>query len=141
MLIDKLLFSDRTPILLKKTLDFETQRNTLISGNISNINTPGYKAQDIDFHKQLQEALKSTEGLSVKTTNPNHIGPSLESLKKMRAEIFTEEDAAKADGNNVNLDKEMTKLAENQIMYNAVVQLMAKRGSTIKSAVTEIAQS
>ena len=38
------------------------------------------------------------------------------------------------------LDKEMTKLAENQIIYNATVQLMAKRGSTIRSAITEIAQ-
>ena len=46
-----------------------------------------------------------------------------------------------SDGNNVDLDKEMSKLAENQIMYNATVQFIAKRGSTIRAAVTEVAQS
>lgn len=140
MLIDKLLFSDRTPLLLQKTLDFETQRNTLISSNISNINTPGYKAQDLDFHSQLKDALKSTDDLTVRSTHSQHLGPSNETLSQMRPEIFEEDTAARSDGNNVDLDKEMSKLAENQIMYNAAVQLLAKRGSIIRAAITEIAQ-
>ena len=59
MLIDKLLFADKTPLLLKKNLDFQSERNLLISSNTGNINTPGYKAQDINFQAQLDEILDS----------------------------------------------------------------------------------
>ena len=47
---------------------------------------------------------------------------------------------AKSNGNNVNIDYEMAKLAQNQIDFNAVTQMMMKRGSTIKAAVTELPQ-
>ena len=141
MLIDKLLFSDQTPTVLRKNLDFEAKRNLLISSNISNINTPGYKAQNLNFKEELRNILGSKDGLSVKMTHKKHMGgASKEALKSLKPEIFDNEDAARSDGNNVSLDKEMSKLAENQIIYNATVQLMAKRGSTIKSAITEIVQ-
>jgi flagellar basal-body rod protein FlgB len=137
MLIDKVLFGDRAPLVLKKNLDFQSQRNLLISSNITNMNTPGYKAQDLDFKSQLQQAIDSGDQLSVKTTDKKHMGPSKESLKFLEPDIFEEKDAARSDGNNVNIDKEMIKLSENQIMYNATIQIMAKRGSTLRSAVTE----
>ena len=140
MLLDKLLFSDRVPLLLKKNLDFKGQRNLIISSNISNINTPGYKSQDINFKEQLKSVMETRGGLSLKITHENHFGPSNEAIRSLKPEVFEEDHAARSDGNNVNLDNEMAKLAENQIMYNATVQLMAKRGSTVKSAVTEIAQ-
>ena len=139
MLIDKVLFGDRAPLVLKKNLDFQSQRNLLISSNITNMNTPGYKAQDLDFKSQLQQAIDSGDQLSVKTTDKKHMGPSKESLKSLEPDIFEEKDAARSDGNNVNIDKEMIKLSENQIMYNATIQIMAKRGSTLRSAVTETA--
>ena len=47
---------------------------------------------------------------------------------------------AKSNGNNVNIDYEMAKLAENQIDFNAVTQMMMKRGSTVRAAVTELPQ-
>ena len=141
MLLDKLLFSDRVPVLLKKNLDFQSDRNMLISSNISNINTPGYKAQDLNFRDQLKGAIKSRDEVSLNTTNFKHIGPSNNALKGVQGEVFEEPEAARSDGNNVDLDKEMSKLAENQIMYNATVQLMEKRGSTIRAAITELPQS
>lgn len=140
MLIDRLLFSDPIPPMMKKALDFESQRHLLISSNISNMDTPGYKAMDVDFAEQLRETLVSDDELSLTTTNENHFGPSRTSIKELEAEVFEEQDAARSDGNNVDMDKEMMKLAENQLMYNAVAQLMTKRGTTVRSAVTEIVQ-
>ena len=140
MLIDKLLFSDRVPLLLKKNLDFKSQRNLLISSNLSNVSTPGYKSQEINFKEQLKSAMVLKNELPLHTTHENHMGPSNEALKNLKPEAFEEDDAARSDGNNVNLDKEMGKLAENQIMYNATVQIMSKRGSTVKAAITEIPQ-
>ena len=140
MLIDKLLFSDQAPTILRKNLDFQGQRNLLISSNISNINTPGYKAKALNFIENLNNAIISKDDLSIQTTHVKHLGPSKEALENLKPDIFDEDDAARSDGNNVSLDKEMAKLAESQILYNATVQLMAKRGSTIRSAITEIAQ-
>lgn len=137
MFIDRLLFSDKAPLLLKKNLDFQSERNLLISSNTSNINTPGYKARDLDFQAQLEEVLDSGDQLKIETTNSRHFGSTKDALKKLEPEVFEEPDAARSDGNNVNLDKEMLKLAENQINYTATIQMMAKRGSTIRAAVTE----
>jgi len=140
MLIDKLLFSDQTPLVLKKGLDFQSARNLMISTNISNIETPDFKAHDINFEKQLQEFIKSGDQLQMQSTHNKHFGPSGDGLKTMKPQPFELTDPSKSNGNNVNVDKEMGKLAENQIMYTAFIQLMMKRGSTVRSAVTELAQ-
>ena len=140
MLIDKLLFSDQTPLVLKKGLDFQSARNLMISANVSNMETPDFKAHDINFEKQLQEFIKSGDHLQMKSTNSKHFGPSNDGLKAMEPQTFELTDPSKSNGNNVNIDKEMGKLAENQIMYTAFIQLMMKRGSTVRSAITELAQ-
>ncbi|MEE8206761.1 MAG: flagellar basal body rod protein FlgB [Nitrospinaceae bacterium] len=141
MLIDRLLFADKTPLVLKKALDFQSQRHLLIASNISNIDTPGYLARDIDFKGTLQAALGAHEGLAMKTTHSGHIGPNRDDIRGLQAAPFIEPDAAKSNGNNVNIDKEMMKLAENQIAYNATIQMMSKRGSTIRAAISENAQA
>lgn len=141
MLIDRLLFADKTPLVLKKALDFQSERQLLISSNISNIDTPGYQAKDIDFKGALKAALGTGDDLTLRTTHKSHIGPGKDAIQRLKAEPYRERDAAKSNGNNVNIDKEMMKLAENQISYNATVQLMAKRVSTIRAAITENAQA
>lgn len=141
MLIDKLLFSDQTPLALKKGMDFQSARNLLIATNISNMETPGYKAKDINFEEQLRGVMKTKGQLQMRKTNSKHFGPSNEALKALEPLPFELTDPAKSNGNNVNIDKEMAKLAENQILYTAFIQLAMKRGSTVRSAVTESVQS
>jgi len=59
MLIDKLLFSDKTPLVLKKGLDFQSARNLMLSTNISNMETPDFKAHDINFEHNYRTLLKA----------------------------------------------------------------------------------
>lgn len=141
MLIDRLLFADKTPLVLKKALDSQSERHLLISSNISNIDTPGYRAKDIDFKGALKAALGAGDGLALRTTHRGHIGPNKSDIRDLKAEPFVESDAPKSNGNNVNIDKEMMKLAENQISYNATVQMMSKRRSIILASITENAQA
>ncbi len=140
MLIDKLLFSDPVPMMMKKSLDFNSTRHLLISNNISQMDTPGYKANDVDFKSQLRDAVGSGSYLNLKATHKNHFGPGMMSLKSLSPLPHEENLLAKSNGNNVNIDYEMAKLAQNQIDFNAVTQMMMKRGSTVKSAVTELPQ-
>jgi flagellar basal-body rod protein FlgB len=139
-LIDRILFSDNVPKVLKKGLDMMSTRQNLISSNISNVDTPGFKASDIDFQGQLREALGSKGGLNLRATNEKHFGPSTSSIGDLTPDPFEESAAAKSNGNNVDIDNEMAKMAENQIIYNATVQLMMKRGGTVRAAITELAQ-
>ncbi len=141
MLIDKLLFSDKTPQILKKALDFQSERQLLITSNISNLDTPGYQAKDIDFKGALRAALGTSRSLVMETTHRRHIGPDSVNIGGLQAKVLSETDAPKSNGNNVNIDKEMMKLAENQIAYNATVQMLSKRSSTIRSAISENAQA
>lgn len=143
MLIDKILFSDKVPLILKKNLDALSDRHLLVSGNISNVNTPGYKAHDIDFQKQLREVVGATgdDNVKLRATSAKHFGPSKEAISSLEPEIFEDEAVARSNGNNVDIDKEMAKLAENQIMYSAIAQLMTKRGSTVRAAISESATS
>ena len=140
MLLDKLLFSDNVPKAMKKSLDLMSTRQSVISSNIGNLDTPGFKASEIDFQGQLREALGAKGQLNLQATNEKHFGPKTSNIGSMTADPFEELDAAKSNGNNVDVDKEMAKMAENQIMYNATVQLMMKRGGTVRAAITESAQ-
>ena len=140
MLIDRLLFADKVPNILKKALDFQSQRHVLIASNISNLDTPGYKARDIDFKSQLITAIGRQNDLPLHVTQAGHMGSGPSALQSMQAEVFVEPGASRSNGNNVNIDKEMVKLAENQIAYNATIQLMSKRASTVRAAINESAQ-
>ncbi|MDA0691197.1 MAG: flagellar basal body rod protein FlgB [Nitrospinae bacterium] len=139
MLIDKLLFSDTVPAMMKKSLDFNSSRHLLISNNISQMDTPGYKAHDVDFKSQLRDAIGSSSQLNLRTTNERHFGPGKTAVQGISALPYEEGHLAKSNGNNVNIDYEMAKLAENQIDFNAVTQMMMKRGSSVRSAITESA--
>lgn len=140
MLIDRLLFSSSTSLMMKRSLDFNSIRHLLISGNIAQRDTPGYKAHDVDFKSQLQEAVGSGSKLNLRSTHQKHFGPGMDAVKSISPVVFEENHLAKSNGNNVDIDYEMGKLAENQISFNAVTQMMMKRGSTVKSAVTELPQ-
>jgi len=137
MSIEKLLFSDRAGILLKKGLDVEMMRNSVIASNIANADTPGYKAKNINFEKTFQDALGSKDQLKMTKTDSRHLSVGMETLKRVQPEVTVEQDPARPDGNNVSVDKEMTKLADVQLGYDALVTAMMKRGGILKAAINE----
>ena len=137
MSIEKLLFSDRANIIMKKGLDVEMMRNSVIASNIANVDTPGYKAKNINFEKTFQDALGTENQLKVSTTNSKHLAPGIDTLKGLEPEVDVETDPGRPDGNNVNIDKEMMKLADVQMGYDALTPMLLKRGSINKYAITE----
>lgn len=123
--------------LLGKTLDLRTKRQGLISSNLANVETPGYKPSDLSFEGELKNALKKG-GTAAQITNPRHIPlkGTGQKLQGVQGEIVeTSDRAAGPDGNAVEMESEMGRLAENQIMYNASVQLINKKFDAIKLAI------
>lgn len=136
-LIKQILFQDQLPVAIKKSLDLRGTRQSLIASNIANSETPGYKAADIKFESQLQNALNENR-IRLKTTDPKHIGGDKASpIKSVQPEIVVDKSPGRLDGNNVQMETEVVKLNENGMMYSAAIQAMIKRGSIIRSAVLE----
>jgi flagellar basal-body rod protein FlgB len=124
--------------LLGKTLDLRAQNHNHISANIANAETPGYVPTRLSFESELKEAVKGKGAGTPAMTHPRHIplkgkGSSLENVKGTVVE--TPANSVGVDNNAVELESEMGKMAENQIMYNASVQLLAKKFEGLKTAI------
>jgi flagellar basal-body rod protein FlgB len=101
---------------LEKGLDHAVMKNKMIAGNIANADTPNYKAQQIDFKNMLDHA---NEQVLAERTHPKHL-PSTP-LKQSHLNVGQRFTTFNHNGNNVDMDKEMAELAENQIYYRALV--------------------
>ncbi|RZO45250.1 MAG: flagellar basal body rod protein FlgB [Proteobacteria bacterium] len=133
------MFDNNIFTLVQKTLDFRTQRQDLLASNIANKDTPGYKAEDMVFQKSLEKALHAEEPGLLKTTNPRHFdGRNTPPLKLVEAQrINSASPFPDFDGNTVDLDREMAKMAENQLMYNASIRMLTHQFRMLKTAITE----
>jgi len=108
--------SEDTYNLLKKSMDATTIRSKVIANNIANINTKNYKK----FYVTFEETLNDNMGVNtMKTNNDKHIqsGSGSGDIKVLR----DENTSMRQDGNNVDIDVEMTDQAANTLMYNALV--------------------
>ncbi|WP_087972914.1 flagellar basal body rod protein FlgB [Oceanobacillus rekensis] len=112
---------------LEHSLDYATAKNNAISTNISNADTPGYKSQEVTFKNALNDALSSS--LQAKRTSEKHL-PFDKSHHSSYQVVTNSNTTYNHNGNNVDIDKEMTELAKNQIYYNGVVdRINGKFGS------------
>ena len=106
--------------ILDKAADAANLRYELLTNNIANVSTPNYKRKDLDFESVLQGELAGEKNLSkaVKKANQN--------LETLDAQVYTDNASLsyRLDGNNVDINTEEARLAENQIKYQALVDLM-----------------
>ena len=103
--------------VLNRAADAAWQRNEAISNNIANVDTPGYKRQDVAFESVLQKALGNNryESMDEKVSNIN--------LSRLRGRAYVDyaNYSYRLDGNNVDIENENVMLAENQIKYQGLI--------------------
>ncbi|MDT8446778.1 MAG: flagellar basal body rod protein FlgB [bacterium] len=130
---------DKNITLLERSMGMRVQRNGLISSNLANRETPGYRAQDLVFEDQLTKALYQDQPGPLKTSDPRHFdGVDREPLETVQGQqINSFNPDPRMDGNTVNLDQEMAKLAENQLMFQATTKAVNWKFRMLKSAITE----
>ena len=128
-----------TTIMLERLLDFQAERHTVLSTNVANVDTPGYKGQDLRFSDELKRAIDTRGTLPLKKTHEEHLPVALTELKEMEHRSVPGTDAVhRLDGNTVDLDKEMTKLSENSLYYNVTAQLVSKKLKGLRTAISEV---
>lgn len=114
--------------VLQKAADASWIRNDVLSNNIANVSTPGYKRQDVDFETQLSRALRSTR---FKTVDARVSGIN---TSELNPRVYTDSSgfSYRLDGNNVDMDTEGAKLAANQIKYNGLIDSINQEFSNLK---------
>lgn len=127
---------DRTLDALSKSLDMRSQQETIISSNIANADTPGYQAQELDFEDSLANALELRE-TNLARTDGKHLDAGGQ-IGDVKGDLHRQtNNVVREDGNTVDRDAEMVKLAENQIMYSAAADLVKKKIALLKYAISD----
>lgn len=124
--------------ILAKSIDLRSRQQNLISSNIANAETPNYVPKALVFEDELQGALKSGSRGVAETSNARHIPLKGSSSRIQSVNGRVIEAPAKSpgkDGNAVELESEMSRMMENQIMYNASVQMLAKKFEGLKISI------
>lgn len=134
-MLNSILASPRVGVL-EQALSASSLRQQVISNNISNVNTPGFKKSEVVFEDLLQSAIGDGKSLQMTKTNSRHLPIEQGGIPKPAVNVI-DKTSFRTDGSNVDIDIEMANLAKNNIYYNAVVQQLSSYFSGIKSAIKE----
>ncbi|MCD6326241.1 flagellar basal body rod protein FlgB [bacterium] len=125
------------PILniLGQVLNVSSRRAGLVASNVANIDTPGYKAQTFDFEGALASITSGSGGLQLARTDSGHLAPK----SNTGSFVETEESEAPArqDGNNVDIERELSDLLKSELMFKASLRLIARKIGMLNSAISE----
>ena len=121
---------------LNTVLNLRQTNQNVISSNIANADTPGYKSQKLEFESALRDVMGVDRKVAVETSDARHIAHH--DTDPVPVEIYDEPNGVESlDGNTVNRADQMAKMAENQIQYDAAVELMKKKLGMLKYSITE----
>ena len=112
-----------------------SRRQEAISANVANIDTPGYQRRAVSFESSLAAELSGASDARLRTTDPRHLDrpsgiPGDKGVVEARDVV-----SARNDGNNVNIDEEMTLMVETQIRYQALTQSVGRRIGTLRTVI------
>ncbi|MCH5271229.1 MAG: flagellar basal body rod protein FlgB [Lachnospiraceae bacterium] len=116
--------------VLDKAADASWLRNQAIDNNIANVDTPGYKRQDVAFESELKKAL----GRSSNTSNMDQRVAAIRTAQ-LQPKAYTDlvGYSYRLDGNNVDIDTENVMLAENQIKYQGLMNSISQEFENLKA--------
>lgn len=125
--------------LLRSTLNALAMRQRTIANNISNVDTPGFKASHVRFEEHLAGAVargRQSAAVEPLGTHPGHMGSG--QAQGLTPELQTDHATSQRnDGNNVDIDQQMILLAETALNYGALARLASQRLSLLRTAITE----
>lgn len=124
-LLGKMLFPNRN---LEKSLDAAWLRNEVISQNIANADTPGYKRKEVQFEQYLNSEMKNSRIQKGQTV----LSGSDSGMKVVQDH---ENYSYRFDGNNVDMEREMAQMAMNTLRYNTLIQRMNGQFSKLRNVI------
>lgn len=127
--------NDQAIDALSTSLNFRQMRQEILSANVANAETPGYKAKKLDFEDALARALDLDKQQSLATGHSRHYNVGGGGFNNLEPHIYEDPNGVVAeDGNTVDRDQEMAEMVENKILYDASIQLLNKKLGLLKYA-------
>lgn len=125
---------DTTLARLERSLDVRLARHNVLSGNVANVDTPGYAPKDVDFKAAMAAASGSNPAaaatLTLASTDDGHMSTGSAAIATKAGDIPLVDangSSASMDGNKVDLDRTMVALAENGLQYGASARAAGKK--------------
>jgi len=124
--------------LLQNGLSAAWTRNAVIRNNIANVETPDFKASDVEFESLMARSIQGAGGFVGTKTHPGHRDIGAVNQPPAQAMIVRRDGMAmRFDGNNVDIEAENVKLAQNSLYYNTLVEKMNSELRRLKAAISE----
>jgi flagellar basal-body rod protein FlgB len=125
--------------VLQKSMDALAIQHEVIANNLANIDTPNFKRSEVSFQDKLKTVLAKEDASGLWRTNVKHFPMAQKvSLDDFKPTITTITDTiGRNDGNNVDLEMESAKLAENNLLYNSLADVTGRYIANLKHAITE----
>lgn len=111
--------SDLSSRVLESALGAASLRQRALAHNVANISTPGFKRARVEFEEQLAQALQNGG-------DPNSISPQV---------VEETQTVGRPDGNNVDIELEMTQMASNQIWYAALTRQLSDQFNRLRMVI------
>jgi flagellar basal-body rod protein FlgB len=122
--------------LLERAMDLRSTKHNVVMSNIANMDTPNYKAFDVIIEEEMEKTKSAGDTSQVKKTHQKHLSGRNGAAGYVRPTLEeTEQKTLRKDGNTVDLDREMAKLSENNLMYDALAQIISKKFQGLKDAI------
>ncbi|ANI81699.1 MULTISPECIES: flagellar basal body rod protein FlgB [Kosakonia] len=124
----------------QQALSLMSRRQDILASNIANADTPGYQARDIDFSKQLKNAMRQETQhngpLSLALTSGKHI-PGTTPKMDDRQLLYRIPDQPSADGNTVDMDRERVNFADNNVKYQSSLTILSTQIKNMMSVINQ----
>jgi len=121
---------------LQKSLNISSLRHKVLTANIANIDTPNFKAFEVVMEDEISKDGRPARPIKLVRTQPDHLQGRRQSASNVK--IKPADPPAlnfRADGNTVDLDKTMGKLAENTLLYRAAAQIIRRKFQGLKNVI------
>lgn len=131
------LFSSTIYNVLEKSIDGATLRHQVLSNNMANIDTPGFKRSDVEFKSVLRQTLNE-QGIKGNLTHNKHIPIGRRNFDNLSATVIRDNSTSmRPDGNNVDVELESAEMAKNTLYHSAMTQQLTAKYNTLKSVINE----
>ncbi len=122
--------------LLERAMDLRSTKHNVVMSNIANMDTPNYKAFDVVIEEEMEKAKGSDGTTRVRKTHERHLSGRHGAAGEVRPTLEkNRQTTLRKDGNTVDVDREMAKLSENNLMYDALAQIVSKKFQGLKDAI------
>lgn len=128
---------DKTLNILTNGLDASTLRHRVLANNVANVDTPNFQRQDVNFYSQLKTMMDEParmNALELQKTDSRHLN-AVGSSSSGTYQVQKTSGQVREDGNNVNIDAEMAKIAENYIYFSTLASVVTKKYQAIDRAI------